>query len=62
MICPLCKSTCNRIKRKQITDKQLKRAYFFMEFDKCPNCDYIKLDNNYKVINKSSYYRQTKLL
>ncbi len=54
MICPICGSTCRRVRKKQLTDKDLKKAYFFTEFDKCGRCSFIKLDSEYIIQNKTS--------
>jgi uncharacterized protein with PIN domain len=50
MNCPHCKSELELRYKKNLINKDLKKKWFYTQFLKCPNCDYILLDNKYRII------------
>lgn len=49
IICPHCQTILIKAKKEKLKLKDLKKQYFYTQFLKCPNCDYIKFDNSYKI-------------
>lgn len=51
-LCPRCKSLMEVRGHKRITEKLLKKAYYFEEWYYCQNCSYIQLFEDKKIITK----------
>ena len=51
--CPKCGGKLRFVKKTKLTNKDLKKQWFFTQFLKCNNCSYIKLDNNDRIINET---------
>ena len=62
MICPKCQSELVIKYHKVLSDKDLKKPYIFGHWFKCHKCSYIKLVEEAKIFNQTSYRGQIKTM
>ena len=51
--CPKCSCDFTKREHAQITEKQLKRPYYFSQWLYCKSCGYMKMEEKYKVFNRA---------
>lgn len=56
--CPKCNRPMQRRKHSSITPKELKKAYYFSEWDYCVSCKHIQLYEKYKIWNNNEKSRR----
>ena len=49
--CPKCGGKLTVRKKRKLTRKDLRKQWFYTQFIKCSKCSYIKLDNEYRIMN-----------